>query len=174
MRYCNEHVERRETEGHRKMSGSLGGRKQWCQPGTSSTSKPNCNVTPNQGPLSFSFAAKPHYWALSLFDGFCFFFSLSVCERFVRTRIIAPLLSYLIVDLMVTHQKQNMHNCDSSIICQVQRRVVRAPVPYWKTAILRDVLFMSFETHFHLNRLVQGFRCWRVSEMQMCSGESEM
>lgn len=122
--------------------------------------------------IQFHLRSKPHYWALSLFDVLFSFFL--VCERFVRTRIIAALLSYLIVDLMVTLQKQNMHNYDSSMFCQVQRRVVRAAVRHWETVILRDVLFMSFETHFHLNRLVQGFRCWRVSEMQMCRGESEL
>lgn len=114
-----------------------------------------------------------HITELCLCLMFYFLFFL-VCERFVRTRIIAALLSYLIVDLMVTLQKQNMHNYDSSMFCQVQRRVVRAAVRHWKTVILRDVLFMSFETHFHSNRLVQGFRCWRVSEMQMCRGESEL
>lgn len=103
-----------------------------------------------------------------------FFFSfIVVCEPFVGIRKIV-LLSFLIVNLMVTHQTQNMDNCDSSMFCQVQRRVVRVPVRYWKAAILRDVLFMSFETHFHMNRLVQGFRCSHVSEMQMCSWGSKL
>lgn len=116
---------------------------------------------------------------LSFISVWCFSFLpflsfIVACERFVGTRITISLLSYLVVDLMVTHQTQNMHNCDSSMFCQVQRRVVRAPVRYWKTAILRDVLFMSFETHFHMNRPVQGFCCWRVSEMQMCRWGSKL
>lgn len=104
----------------------------------------------------------------------CFFFFVYCGVWVICGNKDNSLLSFLIVDLMVTHQTQNMHNCDSSMFCQVQRRVVRVPVRYWKAAILRDVLFMSFETHFHMNRLVQGCRCWRVSEMQMCSWGSKL
>lgn len=72
---------------------------------------------------------------------------------------------------VISHRRLNVRtsNAKHTQLWQfhVQRWVVRAPVRCWKTAILRDVLFMSFETHSDMNRPVQGFRCWRVSEMQM-------